>query len=234
MKNSGISTTVRFCTQPPFSRQHCSSTKTCLKQFKWFLPWLSCCITTLHGTTYHLALKIKEKRASPRSVSHTCDTLRRYQRPLYALIVQWEFPRNGETVAAKCIKMSNPQKLGVDAMLKPWEVPSVNDPIQPYFIEIAAWKLEIVNKQLEWTPSRWGISVVSQTRDVDEWHECSSSTRCNIDVRFTPWCCLEPETSDIDYALDLEVTSRHLRTMSLHWKTAELNIAIHHKREGAV
>ena len=150
----------------------------------------------------------------------------------------------------------------------------------------------------------WGISVASQTRNVDGLHECSSLTWCNIDVRFTPWCCFEPETSEAissqvkldcsiiqstqrnryktryvlpaimgpspksrgsciprlpekylpplgvvdcssvgkkttwvatsNHGLDLEVISRHLLTMSSHWKTRELNIAIHHKQEGAV
>ena len=37
MKIKRISTTIRFCTQSPFSWQHCSSTETCLKQFKLVL-----------------------------------------------------------------------------------------------------------------------------------------------------------------------------------------------------
>ena len=37
-----------------------------------------------------------------------------------------------------------------------------------------------------------------------------------------------------NHGLDLEVISQHLLTMSSHWKTSELNIAIHHKQEGAV
>ena len=37
-----------------------------------------------------------------------------------------------------------------------------------------------------------------------------------------------------NHGLDLEVISQHLLTMSSHWKTRELNIAIHHKQEGAV
>ena len=75
--------------------------------------------------------------------------------------------------------------------------PSSNDPIKPCAFEIAAWQLK---NEL---PTHWGISVASQTRNVDGWHECSSLTWCNIDVRFTPWCCFEPETSDIDYALHM-------------------------------
>ena len=37
-----------------------------------------------------------------------------------------------------------------------------------------------------------------------------------------------------NHGLDLEVISRHLLTMSSHWKTRELNITIHHKQKGAV
>lgn len=77
-----------------------------------FLPWLSYCDPARYNLSpkpvtrpgINIMCKKQKQRASQWSISHTCDTLRRYQRPsLYARIVQQEFPQNGETAAAKCL-----------------------------------------------------------------------------------------------------------------------------------
>ena len=76
---------------------------------------------------------------------HTCDTLRWYQRPLYARIAQRESPQNGETVAVKC---PIHKKLEMDAMLKPWRSLLPTTPIKPCALEIAAWQLKVVSYKM--------------------------------------------------------------------------------------
>ena len=93
--------------------------------------------------------KKRKQHASQWSISHTCDTLRRYQRPsLYARIMQREFPQNGETVAAKCpihksLRWMLCWSLGGPFFQRP------NPTLCPWN---CCLKVES-SKQLKWTPS---------------------------------------------------------------------------------
>lgn len=107
---------------------------------------------------------------------HTCDTLRWYQRPLYASIAQRESPQNGETVAVKC-----PIHKSLRWMLC-WSLggPFFQRPNQT----LCSWNCCLTvesSKQLKWTPDalrnicsfpnkkRWWVARVFIFNMVQHW-----------------------------------------------------------------
>ena len=144
MQISSLSTTVHLRTQPPsrqaalFEHQNMSQVP---NSSSWFLPWLSCCITTLHGM-YNLSPKpVKKQKKTCVSKKHFPDLWHHLKVSRAIACTYWATRIPTEWSNCSC-KMSNPQKLRVDAMLKSCRSPLSTIQSNPVLLKllIESWK----------------------------------------------------------------------------------------------
>ena len=81
---------------------------------------------------------------------HTCDTLRWYQRPLYARIEQRESTQNGETVAVKCPIHKSLRWMLCWSLGGPFFQTTQSNPVL-FKLLLDSWKVVRCSKQLKWT-----------------------------------------------------------------------------------